>query len=284
MIRPVPSLLFAVIGHPVAHSLSPAMMNAAFVELGIEASYLAFDIDTPEEDLSTLHRLGVSGLSVTLPHKKIAFDLVKPSDKTAVAIGAVNTLKRTETGWEGRNTDWIGAVKAIERITPIHDSRALVLGAGGAARAVVYGLTRRGASVTIVNRGRERGLDLAEEFGCAFMTLDEISRPGAGEAFDLVAQCTSVGLDLTNPLDLVPADFFHDRMTVMDSVYKPLLTPFIESALKKGATIVPGHDMLLFQGVAQLEWWLERPVPDSCVAAMHASLVEILGPDHHDDH
>lgn len=282
MIHPVPPRFFAVIGHPVAHSLSPVMMRAAFRELEVDATYSAFDVDALEEDLPTLFRMGLMGLSVTIPHKESVFQLVEKADETASAIGAVNTLKRTESGWEGRNTDCIGAVRAIERLTPIRGTRALVLGAGGAARAVAHGLLRQGAAVTIANRGRERGMTLAGELGCSFKSLHELSLPKAGGLFNLVVQCTSVGLEPSIPHELVPAHFFHEGMTVMDSVYKPMLTPFLETARKAGARIVPGHDMLLFQGVAQLEWWLETTIPESCVAAMHDTLVEFLGPEDHD--
>lgn len=115
MIRPVQKDLYAVIGNPVAHSLSPVMMNALFEALRIPAVYLALQVDDPAEDLVTLSRLGIRGLSITIPHKESAFRLAERTDEPARAIGAVNTLRLRGTRWEGLNTDWVGAISALNR-------------------------------------------------------------------------------------------------------------------------------------------------------------------------
>ena len=261
MIRPVQTELFAVIGNPVGHSLSPAMMNAAFGAQAIPAVYLALQVDDLAGDLDTLAKMGFSGLSVTIPHKETAFRLASETDETAAAIGAVNTLRLRGGLWEGRNTDWLGANRALYGVTRIESKRALVIGAGGAARAVVYGLKREGATVAVTNRSMERGEDLARAFDCEIIPFEELRRPETGLGIDIVVQCTSVGLAGKEPSLPLSESFFHPGMVVMDTVYRPLRTPFSCSAKEAGATVVSGLEMLLYQGVAQLEWWLGRPIP-----------------------
>ena len=128
MIRPEQKKLFAVIGNPVRHSLSPVMMTAAFKAMGVQALYAALYVDELVQDLELLHKAGYSGLSVTVPYKEIACRLSVEIDETAEDIGAVNTLLRSNLGWQGRNTDWIGALRALSRVTEIGDRSALVLG------------------------------------------------------------------------------------------------------------------------------------------------------------
>lgn len=280
MIKPVQSDLFAVIGNPVKHSLSPAMMNAAFKSLNISAQYVALEVDELKEDLQTISKMGVRGLSVTLPHKEAAFRQAFEIDDTAREIGAVNTLRlRRDGGWDGRNTDWIGANRALGQVTALNGKQALVIGAGGVARAVVYGLRREGASVTVSNRSIERGRSLADAFNCDFLALSDLNRPGRNvwPDFDIIVQCTSVGLVGKQAAPLVPDSFFKKDMTVMDTVYRPLLTPFMLSAKEAGCRLVSGSEMLLFQGVSQLEWWLGREVPaDSGVKVMREALARAL--------
>ena len=271
MVRIVQTDLFAVIGHPVAHSLSPAMMNAAFACLGHPAHYLALEVDDLTPALRLLADMGVRGLSVTLPHKENACQLALKVDETARSIGAVNTLRRMDdpVGWEGINTDWIGAVRALQQVTPLAGKRALVIGAGGSSRAVVYGLKRHEAVVTITNRTQARGQALAEAFGCEFLALGEVHL----RSFDLLVQCTSVGLAGGEDVEVLAPSMFRPGMVAMDLVYQPLWTPFLVAARDAGCVAVSGLDMLLYQGVAQLEWWLQRPAP---VTDMQDALLRAL--------
>ncbi len=272
VIRPVQRELYAVIGKPVAHSLSPAMMTAAFGALDHPAVYLAFEVDSLDEDLEALATVGLRGLSVTLPHKVDAYRLASERDETAEAIQAVNTLKRVGSRWQGRNTDWVGAMRALGQVTALDDKTALVLGAGGVARAVVYGLRRTGCRVVVANRDRGRGMGLAEAFGASFVPLTEVGASPGSRACDIVVQCTSVGLDPASEVPLVPEGFFRPDMVVMDTVYRPARTGFVQSARKAGAKVVPGSEMLIYQGVAQLEWWLDRTMPPRVVECMRASV------------
>lgn len=277
VIHPVQSNLFAVIGHPVAHSLSPIMMNAVFRELEIPAVYVALDVNEPEEDLRTLAAAGFRGLSVTIPHKETAIRLAAEVDETAAAIGAVNTLRFRNGRWEGRNTDWLGAVQALKRETDLRSRKALVIGAGGAARAIVYGLKHEGASTTVTNRTHERGEELARAFGCDFMPMETLAGPGGDHEFDIVVQCTSMGLMGNDSVLQLPASLLSSGMVVMDIVYRPTWTPFLRWAAQKGCHVIKGYEMLLYQGVAQLEWWLDRAIPEERgVQTMRSALEKAL--------
>lgn len=258
MIRPVQNKLYAVIGNPVTHSLSPLMMNAVFTSQRIAAVYLAFQVDALERELPVFAAMGFAGLSVTLPHKETAYRLAQDLDETARAIGAVNTLRWTGELWEGCNTDWLGANRALQQVTSLSGKRVAVIGAGGVARAVVYGLQRAGAQTTIFNRSLDRGQMLAQTFACDFLPLPELHRAGCGREFDIVIQCTSVGMQGKTSGEIVPAAFFQPQMVVLDTVYRPLATPFLQHAQRAGCTVVNGLEMLLYQGAAQLEWWLRH--------------------------
>ena len=313
MIRPVQKDLYAVIGNPVAHSLSPVMMNAVFQALNIPAVYVALEVEDLVEDLVTLSRTGFQGLSVTIPHKESAYRLAECADDPARDIGAVNTLRLRGTHWEGLNTDWIGAISVLnhamcqsatqhhasapsleinnmarEVFAPSHHSslityhslegkRALILGAGGVARAVVYGLKREGAVVTISNRGMERGKALAHAFDCAFLPALELQRLDETAAFDIIIQCTSVGLMDEAEFTLFPDSLLRSGTLAMDTVYRPHWTAFLGKAEAAGCITVPGVEMLLHQGIAQLAWWFGDLIqPEAVLPVMREALMGIL--------
>ncbi|MFZ0929488.1 MAG: shikimate dehydrogenase [Syntrophobacteraceae bacterium] len=275
MIRPEQKKLFAVIGNPVRHSLSPVMMSACFKALKVPALYAAFYVDELDSDLKLLHKTGFSGLSVTIPYKEMACRLAEQIDKTAEEIGAANTLRRTNLGWEGLNTDWIGALRALSALVDVSGRSALILGAGGAARAVAYGLQRAGAVVTISNRCVERGKVLSRQIKSNFIPLKVLAK--VVRDFDIVVQCTSVGLEDSEASPIVFDSFFRPEMTVMDIIYSPRRTAFSRAACDAGCTVVSGLDMLLYQGAAQLEWWLGRPVFETpAIEAMRQALEEAV--------
>lgn len=275
MIQPVQKDLYAVIGNPVAHSLSPIMMNAVFETLNIPAIYLALQVDDLADDLVTLSKMGIQGISVTIPYKESAYRLAVGADEPAHAMGAVNTLRLNGAQWEGRNTDWIGAIAALHNhFKQFAGKRALIVGAGGVARAVVYGLKREQAAITISNRGIERGEALARAFDCAFVPLPELQRPSGGADFDIVVQCTAVGLMNKEDPTLIPETLFHPGMVVLDTVYRPLWTPFLRKAKAAGCGTVPGVEMLLHQGIAQLEWWFGELIrPEVVLPVMRKALL-----------
>ncbi|MFQ5417421.1 MAG: shikimate dehydrogenase family protein [Myxococcota bacterium] len=185
--------LCAIVLHPAGHTRSPAMHNAAFAALGIDAVYLAFDVP-PErltDAIAGLRALGARQLSVSLPHKQAILPLLDEVDERARAIGAVNTVIQRGDRLCGSNTDWLGAIRALERAGPLDGKHAVVLGAGGTARAVVYGLRERVARVTVLNRSAERARSLASELGAyGAGSLADL----AGTPCDVVINTTSVGL------------------------------------------------------------------------------------------
>ncbi|MBW2495226.1 MAG: shikimate dehydrogenase [Deltaproteobacteria bacterium] len=245
--------------HPAGHTRSPAMHNAAFAALGIDAVYLAFDV--PPEDLSAaisgVRALGMRQLAISIPHKERVIELLDDVDETARRIGAVNTVTRRGAKLVGSNTDWLGAVRAIEDVTAVADARAVVLGAGGAARAVVYGLRARGADVTVLNRNRDRARQL-----CADLEVEASGPISALEntPHDILVNTTSVGLDGDeSPVD---PSWICPTAVVMDAVYQPPETRLLRDAAARGARTIPGKWMLVHQAAEQLRDWtgLDAPV------------------------
>lgn len=277
MIRPAQERLFGVIGNPVGHSLSPVMMNRAFDVCGIACRYLAMEVTELEKDLDILAKVGFEGLSVTVPYKEEILKFVAGIDPEVSAIGAVNTLKRSKSGWAGRNTDWVGVVKALAAVIPVGSSfggrRSLVVGAGGAARAVVFALKNMGMEVTIANRTLEKAELLARHFSCQAMHLDALKERKSPD-WDVIVQTTSVGMkghhEGSSP---VPSHLFAPGVIAMDVVYTPRWTAFLRDAKDRGAQVVFGSEMLLHQGVAQFEWWLGVKAP---VEAMREVLEKTL--------
>ena len=249
--------LYGIIGHPVSHSLSPAMHNAAFDAVGINAVYLAFDVTDLPSAVRGIRALGIKGLSVTIPHKVEIMEFLDEVDDVARRIGAVNTLVNRNGSLWGGNTDWIGAVKALEEQTQLEGKRAVVLGAGGSARAVCAGLKKRGAYVHIVNRTVENAKKLAERFACSWSGLDEI-QDIEGE---ILVNTTSVGMEPDSHKTPVPAEILERFSIVMDIVYAPLKTRLLDEAEKAGCVTINGLRMLLLQAVSQFEFWTGRKAP-----------------------
>lgn len=239
------------------------MHNAAFRALGLDAVYLAFDV--PPESLPEAVRgaraLGIRQLAVSLPHKEAVIGLLDEVEETARAIGAVNTVTLRGGRLVGSNTDWIGAVRALERETGLRGRRAVVLGAGGAARGVVFGLIRRGAQVTVLNRTRSRAEALARALGAAGAgALEELAHLD----YDVLVQTTSVGL--RSDRSPVPPDWIRPGAVVLDAVYDPEETRLLRDARARGARVVPGKWMLIHQAAEQLRLWSGREPPLAVMA------------------
>lgn len=268
--------VYGLIGDPVEHSLSPVMHNAAFSVLGMEARYHAFRVEGAEvgDAVRGAAALGIGGLNVTIPHKRSVMDHCDSLSDDAEVIGAVNTLE-FDGGVTGHNTDVEGVRLALEReVGDLSGTRALVLGAGGAARAVVVALAREGCEVTVLNRTVEKAADLAElARGLGAEAdhggLDERSR--AGE-FDLVINTTSVGMESDETL--LEAGDIEGASYVFDAVYRPLETRLLREAVEAGATPVDGLGMLVLQGAESLRIWTDREPP---VGEMERAARKALG-------
>ena len=254
-----------VILHPAGHTRSPAMHNAAFRHLGIDASYQAFDV--PPEDLASAiedaRARGIRQLAVSIPHKLSVMELVDEVEETARRIGAVNTITLEGTRLIGSNTDWQGVVAALEvqAGADLSGSRAVVLGAGGAARAAVFGLQRQGASVTVLNRTTAKAEALAEALGAASAgplgTLADLD-------YDVLVNTTSVGLK--EDVSPIAKSAIRTGSLVLDAVYDPAETRLLRDAREHNARTVPGKWWLVHQAAAQLEAWTHQQAPIEVMA------------------
>lgn len=250
--------LYGILGNPVAHSMSPLMHNATFRFLGIDAVYLPFEVNDLGGSVAGMKALGVKGASVTHPFKRAIFPFIDEIDDTAERIGAVNTLVFGTEGVRGTNTDWIGAVRCLESLLPIKDHKFVVIGAGGAARAVVFGVTKKGGEAVVVNRSEEQGLALAEEFDCTFVPLSEIE----GAHGDCLVNTTPVGMYPQGDAMPVPEHVLTRFKAVADVIYNPLKTKLLAEAEAAGCVTASGFEMFLFQGAEQFRIWtgIEPPL------------------------
>jgi shikimate dehydrogenase len=276
--------LIGVIGDPVKHSLSPVMHNAALAELGADYVYVAFPIQAEELEaaIAGFSAIGVQGFNVTIPHKQAIMPLLHEISTDAQAVGAVNTVWRTDQGWVGTNTDVAGFMAPLKDAGDWADKIAVVLGNGGAARAVVAGCTQLGfSSIQVFGRNPQKletffnsWRDSALKPPLSVHPLDDIA--DSIPAADLIVNTTPVGMHTAaaeSPLEaevLASAKF---SALAYDLIYTPRPTRFLKLAAQRGLTIIDGSEMLVQQGAAALEIWLNRSVP---VETMRQALLEKL--------
>ncbi len=256
--------LFGVLGDPVSHSLSPVMHNAAFKALGMECEYHAFRVspDNLEKALHGAHALGFGGLNLTIPLKEKALEIVQPSE-LAKQIGAVNTIDFKQN-IAGHNTDGIGAKMALSSAgIKITGKKVLLLGAGGAARAIAFQLAKDDAKVTIANRTLERAEALAKDVkkvgkvqASSYENLKDLIHDS-----DILINSTSVGMYPKVSATIVTSDMLHKDLAVFDIVYNPQNTMLLKEAKKAGATTIDGVMMLVFQGAESFKIWTGRTPP-----------------------
>jgi shikimate dehydrogenase len=249
--------LYGVIGNPVRHSLSPAMQNAAFEDKGINAVYLAFETRDIEGCIRGIRSLGIKGLSVTIPFKSEIIPLLDEVDDLARLIGAVNTVVNENGLLRGYNTDAVGALRALEEKIDISCKRAVIIGAGGAARAIGYILKQRGLEIIIANRSIERGVDLCRSLDCKFIRIEEVTDASA----DILINTTPVGMSPGMDMCPVPYDALKQGMVVMDIIYNPLKTKLLVVAEARGCIIINGLAMFIYQGAEQFRLWTGIDAP-----------------------
>jgi len=243
--------LYGVMGNPVRHSLSPIIHNGAFRRMGLNAAYLAFEVKNLAEAVSGIKGLGIRGVSVTIPFKTQIIPFLDQLDEVAGKIQAVNTICNEGGKLIGYNTDWQGALAALEQKVDLEGKRVLLLGAGGAARAIAFGLKVRGCQVFICNRSPQKAVDLANELGFVHRPLSFNGRMDA----DVLVNATSAGMSPNDEESLVPKEILAKEVTVMDIVYKPLRTKLLREAEERGCQTIDGLEMLALQGAAQVEIW-----------------------------
>ncbi|MEF8783367.1 MAG: shikimate dehydrogenase [Haloarculaceae archaeon] len=267
--------VYGLIGNPVEHSLSPPMHEAAYDARGLDARYVTFE---PREGagaaaVECAATLGVAGLNVTIPFKQGALDAVDP-DPLAARIGAVNTVDFGTDPPTGYNTDAAGTLRALEHHDVALSGTAVVVGAGGAGRAVAFALADEGMAVHVANRTDQKAQTLAEALGESHPDGPESARghgldalpeliPGA----DVLVNATSVGMEGDH--SPVPSDALHADLAVLDAVYSPLETRLLREAEAAGAKTVDGAWMLLYQGVEAFERWTGQAAP---IEAMNGAL------------
>lgn len=274
--------IYCIIGYPVEHSLSPAMHNAAFRSLGLNCAYVAFrvSLEALGDAVRGLKALGVEGFNVTIPHKVEVMRYLDDVDPVAKAIGAVNTVKRVGKKLHGYNTDGAGALTALtEAGVTLPAKKAVVMGAGGAARAIAFALASNVRDLVILNRTVARGATLAEalkEHSKIAVRAASLNRTVLTEELaeaDLLINATSTGMH-PQPESPVASDLLRPGMVVFDIVYSPLETQLLREARSKGLKTVDGVGMLVHQGARSFEIWLGKKPP---IDVMRHAVLERLG-------
>ena len=262
--------VYGVIGNPIAHSLSPILHNAGFRARKMEAVYLPFRVGDLNDFLRAIPRLRIAGFSVTLPHKRKLVSFLDGCDPLAKAIGAVNTVAVRANGkLFGYNTDSLGVLQALQGKLRFAGSRVLILGAGGAARAVAFTLAREGTCVFICSRSLAKTRRLARD-----VEGEALERKALRESsFDLIVNATPVGMHPRENESPIDASEMNCRVA-FDLIYRPQRTKFLRLAASKGIRTVSGVEMFLAQGIAQWEIWAGRRAPanamrSAVLAALH---------------
>ena len=268
-----------LIGHPVEHSFSPPMHNAAFKKLNMDYVYTAFDVDSKnlENAIISAQALGIKGFNVTIPHKIEVMKYLDEIDEVASLIGAVNTIDFKEL--KGYNTDGIGAIKAISEVTKIKNKNVLIAGAGGASRAISFYIAKYGPhNLTILNRNVKKADELALDISNSGL-MDNVNSNSIKnmnlDDVDILINTTPVGMHPNiNDTPIALAGDMHEEMVVFDAVYNPNETGLLKEAIKANAKPVYGIKMLLYQGAESFNIWTGKKAP---VDVMEDALIKTLG-------
>jgi 3-dehydroquinate dehydratase / shikimate dehydrogenase len=253
----VATRVYAVVGDPIAHSLSPAIMNAAFRRENVNGVYLALHAKTLKDLLTCVREIPIHGISVTMPYKEAILTHLDNTDSHTTKIGACNTVVRAQDGkLYGFNTDTAGIVRPLERrLNTLEGARILVIGAGGAARAAVFGLKERGSEVYILNRSLAAAKKLSHQARARVIKRQDLRKL----AFDVIINATPVGMGNTRETPLQDKEI--NARYVFDMVYDPAETRLLKVAKERGAQIIPGIEMFVHQAARQFEIWTGKPAP-----------------------
>jgi len=262
--------LYAVLGDPISHSLSPVMHNSAFSHINYNGVYFAFKVKEIGKAISGIRALGIKGAGITIPHKVTVMEYLDEIGETAGKIGAVNTIINRQGKITGYNFDSVGAVRAIKEKTGIKNKAVAILGAGGAARAVGYGITSEGGRLTILNRTKERGEKLAVDLAADFLLLENFNEVKC----DILINTTSLGMVPNLSGMAVEKKHLNKSMIVMDIVYNPLRTRLLKVAQEMGCTTINGVEMFVYQGACQFELWTGKKAP---VDLMRKNVLKTMG-------
>lgn len=250
--------VYGVAGNPIKSSLSPVMMNTAFRRETVNAVYLALQSHKVTDLLKLVHEIPIQGLSVTMPHKQEIMSHLEKTDPLSAKIGACNTVLRAQDGkLYGFNTDVAGIVGPLEKRMSLRGAKALVLGAGGAARAAVFGLRDKGADVFILNRTAETAQKLAKQSGSKTIKKEALAKT----PFDVIINATPIGMAGQKGAQLLEAKDLNTKL-VFDLVYNPVETPLLRLARQQSIPIITGVEMFVQQGARQFEIWTGKPAPE----------------------
>ncbi|MFC2009254.1 shikimate dehydrogenase [Chloroflexota bacterium] len=273
-----------IIGDPVTHSMSPAMQNAGFQAANLDYVYVALPVrgDSVVRCAEAVRTLQIRGLNVTVPHKVAIMPTLDEIDPLAQHIGAVNTIVNEDGKLTGYNTDGPGFMRALAQAgLNVTGKAVVVLGAGGAARAVAYSLAEAGAQIAILNRSVERAETLARDISIgrtehehvSYAPLEHACLRERLAAADVLVNTTSVGMSPDTDSTPCPEDLLRENLAVCDIVYHPLRTRLLREAEAVGATIIGGAEMLIHQGAQAFELWTGVPAP---VEVMRRAVMERL--------
>ena len=268
-----------LIGDPVEHSLSPLIHNAGYQALGIDYVYLPFQVRDFKRAIEGIRGLNIRGASVTMPYKAKAMEYVDKFDRLAIETGAINTIVNDEGVLTGYNTDYQGALRALEEATSLEGKKAVLIGGGGAATAIALGLRRSGAELVILNRTEEKAKKLAEMLDAE--DFGGLERLGEIASADILINATPVGMWPKTNESLIPQDLLHNKLTVFDIVYHPKETKLLSEARERGCAVVYGYKMFLYQAATQFELFTGHKAP---LRVMESALTQALEGEKHATH
>ncbi len=261
--------VYGVAGDPVAHSLSPIMMNAAFRRETVNAVYLALHAKTLKDLLTCVQDIPIRGLSITMPYKQQIVEVLSNSDELTRQIGACNTVVRSQDGkLYGFNTDVAGVVVPLEQRMALQGAKILIVGAGGVARAAAFGLKNKGAEVFITNRTAEKGQALARQSKTRYMKRADVAKA----SFDVIINATPLGMGTNRQSPLEDKEL--NTKYLFDLVYSPAETKLMKMAKAKNIQIIPGLEMFVQQGARQFEIWAGKPAPVADMAFVVSKALE----------
>jgi shikimate dehydrogenase len=259
-----------VIGDPIEHTLSPTIHNAAFNHLGLNFVFLAFHVKAADlkNAIQGMRGLGIHGLNVTMPHKNKVVIYLDELDEAVKFLGSANTILNKSGKLSGFNTDGLGALKALrENGVKLSKKKVLLLGSGGAAKAIAYSLAKEVGELVVLNRATEKAQELAERLTKTLgkkvvggsLSLDTVAENLP--VSDVLINATSVGMNPDADQSIVAPQLLRSDLTVMDIVYSPVETKLAKDAKAAGANLVSGVEMLIYQGAASFELWTGHAAP-----------------------
>ena len=259
-----------VIGDPIEHTLSPTIHNAAFNHLNLDFVFLAFRVKAAdlEKAIQGMRGLGIHGLNVTMPHKSTVISFLDEVDPTVKFLGSANTILNKDGKLSGFNTDGVGALKALrENGVGLSEKKVLLLGAGGAAKAIAFSLAEEVGELVVLNRTSEKAKELAAVLGQKFgkkvvggpLSSDTVQKNLRDS--DILINATRVGMHPHESQTMVEPQWLRSDLTVMDIVYNPIETRLAKDAKAVGAKVINGVEMLIYQGAASFELWTSRSAP-----------------------